>query len=148
MSKMTKNVALRLSDKIAWDLESFLFEASRQSLMFIGEGLRRIDGGHCFYCGSKVQAVDVDHVVPFSLYPRDLTHNFVISHPSCNRSKSDTIAAKPHLERWLEHITRNDDALKEIGEAAGRNADLAATPKKSGDSDAAKKFGDLFGGGD
>jgi hypothetical protein len=77
-----------------------------------------------------------------------LTHNFVISHPSCNRSKSDTIAAKPHLERWLEHITRNDDALKETGEAAGRNADLAATPKKSGDSDAAKKFGDLFGGGD
>jgi 5-methylcytosine-specific restriction endonuclease McrA len=109
------------------DLESFLFETSRQSLMIIGEGLRRIGGSHCFYCGGKVQAVDVDHFVPFSLYPRDLTHNFVISHPNCNRSKSDTLAAKPHLERWLEHITKNDDALREIGEAAGRNADLSAT---------------------
>ncbi|MEI8168838.1 MAG: HNH endonuclease [Rhodoferax sp.] len=109
------------------DLESFLFETSRQSLMIIGEGLKRIGGSHCFYCRSKVQDGDVDHFIPFSLYPRDLAHNFVISHPACNRSKSDTLAAKPHLESWMEHITKNDDALREIGEAAGRTADLSAS---------------------
>lgn len=53
------------------DLESFLFETSRQSLAIIGAGLRRIDN-HCFYCRAKVNESDVDHFIPFSLYPRDL----------------------------------------------------------------------------
>jgi 5-methylcytosine-specific restriction endonuclease McrA len=108
------------------DLESFLFETSRQSLKIIGDGLKQLDD-NCFYCRSKVQEADVDHFIPFAMYPRDLTHNFVISHPSCNRSKSDTLAAKPHLERWMEHTTKNDDSLREIGEAAGRNTDLTAS---------------------
>jgi hypothetical protein len=53
-------------------------------------------------------------------------HNFVLAHPACNRSKSDTLAARPHLERWLEHVTRHDDALREIGETAGRISDLSS----------------------
>ncbi len=109
------------------DLESFLFETSRQALVIIAEGLRRLTNAHCFYCGSTVHDSDVDHFVPFSLYPRDLMHNFVLSHPSCNRSKSDTLAARPHLERWLEHITRHDDALREIGANAGRISDLSSS---------------------
>ncbi len=106
------------------DLESFLFETSRQTLAVIGSGLRLLTSSHCFYCGAKVGEADVDHFVPFSLYPRDLMHNFVHAHPACNRSKSDTLAAKPHLERWLEHVSKNDDALQEVGHAAGRTADL------------------------
>jgi 5-methylcytosine-specific restriction endonuclease McrA len=109
------------------DLESFLFETSRQSLAILGEGLRRIDNGHCFYCRAKVHQADVDHFMPFSLYPRDLTHNFVLAHPACNRSKSDALAARMHLDRWLEHITINDDAIREIGNAAGRNTDMSAS---------------------
>ena len=109
------------------DLESFLFETPRQALELIGTGLRRLAGNHCFYCGTAVHQADVDHFVPFSLYPRDLVHNFVLAHPSCNRSKSDTLAARPHLERWLDYITRHDDALREIGQAAGRTADLKAS---------------------
>jgi hypothetical protein len=53
-------------------------------------------------------------------------HNFVLAHPACNRSKSDTLAARKHLERWLDHITRNDDALREIGDTAGRISDLSS----------------------
>ncbi len=102
------------------DLESFLFETSRETLEVIGAGLRRFTGGRCFYCGATVHEADVDHFIPFSLYPRDLVHNFVLAHPACNRSKSDTLAARPHLESWLEYITSRDDALREIGEAAGR----------------------------
>ena len=108
------------------DLEAFLFETPRQALAIIGEGLRRLTNGHCFYCGSMAHDADVDHFVPFSMYPRDLMHNFVLAHPSCNRSKSDTLAARPHLENWLEHITRHDDALREIGDTAGRISDLAS----------------------
>lgn len=104
------------------DLESFLFASSRQSLAVMAEGLRKLDGAKCFYCGSAVTVADVDHYIPFSLYPRDLAHNFVLAHPSCNRSKSDTLAAWPHLERWLNRLDGNRDDLAEIGEQAGFHA--------------------------
>ena len=106
------------------DLEDFLFTASRQSLMAVGVGLRKLDGAKCFYCQQALTGADVDHFVPFSQYPRDLAHNFVLAHPSCNRSKSDTLAAHPHLERWLERLTCHDDALHEIGQTAGMIGDV------------------------
>ena len=109
------------------DLAAFLFETPRQALVVIGNGLRKLAGGHCFYCESHVAEADVDHFIPFSLYPRDLMHNFVLAHPSCNRSKSNTLAARPHLQRWLDQMTRHDDALHEIGEAAGLSAEIDAS---------------------
>ena len=62
--------------------------------------------------------------MPYSQYPRDLAHNFVLAHPACNRSKSDTLAARPHLEGWLERLVHHADALAEIGQAAGMIADV------------------------
>ena len=109
------------------DLAGFLFETPRQVLEVIGSGLKRLTGSQCFYCGSKFDRADVDHFVPFSMYPRDLMHNFVLAHPACNRSKSNALAARPHLERWLEYILRHSDDLREIGQAAGRTADLTAS---------------------
>jgi 5-methylcytosine-specific restriction endonuclease McrA len=100
------------------DLEAFLFETSRQSLVIVQTGLRKISS-KCFYCGSSVNEADVDHFIPHSLYPRDLAHNFVLAHPSCNRSKSDTLAAKSHLHRWLEFVQTNADNLSQIGYDAG-----------------------------
>ena len=111
------------------DLEDFLFSASRQSLIAMGQGLRKLDGGKCFYCAQALTEVDVDHFVPFSQYPRDLAHNFVLAHPRCNRSKSDTLAAGPHLERWLERIGRHADAIGEIGMTAGMLADAQVSRK-------------------
>ncbi|MEO8655336.1 MAG: HNH endonuclease signature motif containing protein, partial [Ramlibacter sp.] len=108
------------------DLESFLFETPRATLAVIGAGLRRLDA-RCFYCRGPVVEADVDHFIPFSMYQKDLAHNFVLAHPACNRSKSDTLAARPHLEQWLEHATRNNDALQEIGQSAGRIANLASS---------------------
>ena len=111
------------------DLEDFLFSASRQSLLAMGQGLRKLDGSKCFYCAQALTEADVDHFVPFSQYPRDLAHNFVLAHPRCNRSKSDTLATGPHLERWLERIGRHADALQEIGMAAGMLADAQVSRK-------------------
>ena len=107
----------------AGDLEDFLFSTSRQSLALIGQGLRRLDGDRCFYCGQHMNGTDVDHFVPFVLYPRDLAHSFVLAHPVCNRSKSDTLAAKPHLERWLERLSKRSVELTEIGASAGVASD-------------------------
>lgn len=38
---------------------------------------------------------------------------FVLAHPTCNRSKSGTLAGGPHLERWLERIGQNTKAIDE-----------------------------------
>ncbi len=84
-------------------------------------------GPHCFYCGGAIDEADVDHFVPLSLYPRDLTHNFVLAHSSCNHSKSDALAAKAHLERWVEYVDRHRDSLREIGSAAGMMSDVVAS---------------------
>lgn len=109
------------------DLEEFLFATSRQSLLLLGNGLRKVDGTTCFYCGHELSAVDVDHFIPFVQYPRDLAHNFVLAHPSCNRSKSDTLAARPHLERWLHRLDHHSDSLSDIGRAAGLIADVGVS---------------------
>ena len=106
------------------DLEDFLFSTSRESLLALGAELRKIDGGKCFYCRDGLTTEDVDHFIPFSLYPRDLAHNFVLAHPGCNRSKSDTLAAKPHLERWIERLVIHSDALAEAGQKAGMVVDV------------------------
>jgi hypothetical protein len=53
-------------------------------------------------------------------------HNFVLAHASCNRSKSNTLAARSHLERWVGYIQRYDDDLKEIAVASGRLAEVDA----------------------
>lgn len=111
------------------DLEEFLFASSRQSLEIMSLGLRKLDGARCFYCGHSVTTADVDHYIPFSQYPRDLAHNFVLAHPACNRSKSDTLAALPHLERWLERLQRHSDALAEIGADSGFVFDAQTTQR-------------------
>ena len=71
----------------------------------------------------------MDHFVPFSHYPRDLAHNSVLAHPTCNRSKSDTLAAGPYLERWLNRITRHANAISEIAMTAGMLADARVSLK-------------------
>jgi len=53
----------------------------------------------------------------------DETHTRIASrwsyHPSCNRSKSATLAARTHLERWLERLELRHDAIAEIGQGTG-----------------------------
>ena len=102
------------------DLHGFLFETSPQSLQLIGTGMTRLFAGRCFYCHQSIQgSPDVDHFIPFSMYGRDIGQNFVIAHPSCNRSKSDTLAAGQHLARWLEQVEKYRDDITEITSTAG-----------------------------
>lgn len=111
---------------VADDLEQFLFEASRQSLASLAVGLRKVDGNNCFYCSAPLNKVDVDHFIPFSLYPRDLAHNFLLAHPACNRSKSSMLAGRQHLERWLERLAKRGDDIADIGLKAGIVVDAQA----------------------
>jgi hypothetical protein len=51
-------------------------------------------------------------------------HNFVLACPSCNRSKSDSLAAKIHLDKWMELTSKNSEAIARIGERAGVSPNL------------------------
>jgi 5-methylcytosine-specific restriction endonuclease McrA len=101
------------------DLNSFLFETSRKTLALVCKGLKEIYGNNCFYCNKKSNNLEVDHFIPFSLYPRDLMHNFVLACPTCNRSKSDTLAAKVHLDKWVELSASNSEAVTSVGDKTG-----------------------------
>jgi len=84
------------------DLSAFLFGTERSSLALYQPILMEVQRGECFYCGGRLQSTAaVDHFVPWSRYPIDLGHNFVLAHISCNSSKADHLAAERHLERWL-----------------------------------------------
>jgi hypothetical protein len=48
----------------------------------------------------------VDHFVPWSRYPVDLAHNFVLTDTSCNANKSDFLPQISFLDRWTK---RNAD---------------------------------------
>lgn len=92
---------------VANDLDEFLFGSERASLGNVVPVLREIQDNHCFYCGKSIQgSPHVDHFIPWTRYPLDLGHNFVLAHNSCNLAKSDMLAAEVHLEKWAE---RNRD---------------------------------------
>jgi len=106
------------------DLHEFLFETNRQSLAIVGVNLSKLFDRRCFYCSRPISKTpDVDHFIPFSLYGRDIAQNFVLAHGECNRSKSDVLAAKRHVDNWLEHISRQKDDIEQIALDAGLISD-------------------------
>ncbi|MBE0598266.1 MAG: HNH endonuclease [Desulfuromonadales bacterium] len=83
------------------DLDEFLFGSERSTWPGLRQILRDVQGGSCLYCGRGVgDAGDIDHFIPWSRYPQDLGHNFVLAHATCNRSKSDLLASPAHLANW------------------------------------------------
>ncbi len=94
------------------DLEFFMFGTPRQNLQEVSVTLAEMQFGRCFYCNDPIRSGgDVDHFIPWTRYPRDLAHNFVLAHAGCNHHKSDMLAAKPHLDRWLERNERYGDEI-------------------------------------
>lgn len=96
----------------ASDLSEFMFGSERANLAACGRVLGEFQNHECFYCQKRLTGPsDVDHFVPWSRYPVDLGHNFVLAHAGCNRAKRDYLADVPHLERWA---TRNARYGKEL----------------------------------
>jgi 5-methylcytosine-specific restriction endonuclease McrA len=101
------------------DLESFLFEASRENLIQLRPILIDYQHGKCFYCSKNITAnskADVDHFIPWKKYSRNLAENLVLSCATCNRSKSDMLGAKVHLTNWLSNVANNLQRNSEIHE--------------------------------
>lgn len=101
------------------DLAEFLFGAERAGLKAIVDGLREVQAGRCFYCQRAIaNGPAVDHFIPWSRYPRDLGHNFVLAHVTCNANKRDMLAAPLHLERWVSRALGEQKVLRQILETA------------------------------
>lgn len=100
------------------DLEAFMFGLTRSNLEPAREFLMQLQSQCCFYCGKSLgRAGEVDHFVPWSKYPRDLAHNFVLADAECNRSKSDMLAGLVHLEHWRQRNSEYGDTIAgELGE--------------------------------
>jgi 5-methylcytosine-specific restriction endonuclease McrA len=100
------------------DLEAFMFGLTRSNLEPAREFLVKLQSRRCFYCGESLGAAgDVDHFVPWSKYPRDLAHNFVLAHSACNRAKSDMLAGLVHVEHWRQRNAEHGDVIGgELGE--------------------------------
>lgn len=97
------------------DLRAFLFGTQRNSLERIKHVLYEIQEGRCFYTGRNLNLseVEVDHFIPWSRYPIDLGHNFVLTSGPTNRSKSNYIAAEQYLCKWTEFCLKNQSDLAE-----------------------------------
>lgn len=101
------------------DIGSFLFGAERASLGLYRPLLLELQEDTCFYCHAPLrQTGEVDHFVPWSRYPVDLGHNFVLAHRACNGKKRDYLAAEPHLAAWRERNDRHAQALEQFFQQA------------------------------
>lgn len=94
------------------DLHQFLFGAKRAPLLLVQGPLRELQQNRCFYCSKQMSnQVDVDHFVPWALYPLDLGHNFVVAHRKCNSDKRERLASEQHLRAWVERNRSYGDEL-------------------------------------
>jgi hypothetical protein len=95
------------------DLNEFLFGSERANLAEVKPILEDFQSGECFYChrALKDEKAHVDHFIPWSRYPVDLGHNFVLAHATCNGKKSDRLASAEHLEAWVDYQNRNSKSL-------------------------------------
>jgi len=113
----------------ATDLSAFMFGSERDDLGAFVPILRDLQMNTCFYCGAtlKNRKLAVDHFVPWSLYPNDLGHNFVLADETCNSKKSDALAAIRHLEAWWRRLEDHGPALGTEFDGAGLLHDAASS---------------------
>lgn len=94
------------------DIGSFMFGAERSSLEAYRPLLLDMQKDTCFYCQQSLRRTgEVDHFIPWSRYPVDLGHNFVLAHRTCNGKKRDYLAAELHLAAWAERNVKHTDLL-------------------------------------
>jgi hypothetical protein len=110
------------------DLGLFLFGQARSGLDAYRSILFDVQKGVCLYCQKPLaRQTQVDHFIPWSRYPADLGHNFVLAHTQCTSDKSDFVAAERHLAAWSQRNSESRDELNERLIEASLPCDPTAT---------------------
>ncbi|WP_286797986.1 HNH endonuclease domain-containing protein [Psychrobacter sp. UBA6291] len=63
--------------------------------------------------------MEVDHFIPWSKYPIDTTHNFVLTDHRCNNSKRDYLAEELFYEKWLERNQQHGHTIEQQAKTIG-----------------------------
>ena len=92
------------------NLEQFMFEPNRNQLNAVANVLVDLQDCKCFYCNKPMRKGNyvVDHFIPWSMYPSDTGHNFVLADSSCNSKKSNLLASDEFLHKWQERNEEQD----------------------------------------
>ena len=92
------------------NLEQFIFEPSRNQLNAVANVLVELQECKCFYCNKPMRkgGYAVDHFIPWSMYPSDTGHNFVLADSNCNSKKSNLLASDEFLLKWRERNEEQD----------------------------------------
>lgn len=101
-------------------LEAFMFGSSRVPLVRYAEWLYELQGGRCFYLGTRLRepkSGQVDHFLPRARYALDAPANLVLASKAANNDKRDHIASERHLAGWTR---RNADL--QVPKALGASA--------------------------
>ena len=95
------------------DLDEFMFAPSRNQLGQVADFLIDLQQCQCFYCGKSLKnsKYAVDHFIPWSLYPADTGHNFVLADDKCNSQKSNYLASEQFLQKWQERNYLHDQSI-------------------------------------
>lgn len=110
------------------ELGTFLFGQERANLDAYRPILMDVQHGTCLYCQKPLpKQSQVDHFVPWSRYPADLGHNFVLAHQGCNHAKSDYLVAEKHLAAWVERNQLHQEELRSRLQEAALPCDLLAS---------------------
>lgn len=92
------------------DLNEFMFAPSRSQLNAVANVLVDLQESRCFYCNKPMKKGNyaVDHFIPWSMYPSDTGHNFVLADSHCNSKKSNFLASDEFLYKWQERNEEQD----------------------------------------
>ncbi|MDQ6617457.1 MAG: hypothetical protein M3083_22600 [Actinomycetota bacterium] len=107
-------------------LRTHLFGTDRVAFpKVLREGLAELQGGNCFYCGSRLTRTgQVDHFLAWSRWPNDAVENLVLA-DRCNGDKSDHLAALEHVERWVARLGDYSEALSLLASSGRWTSDLS-----------------------
>jgi hypothetical protein len=109
------------------DLGTFLFGQERADVETYRPILMDVQQGKCLYCQKALtKQAQLDHFIPWSRYPADIGHNFVLAHDKCNNAKLDYVAAEQHLAAWAERNRVHQAELQERMHKAALPYDPAA----------------------
>lgn len=92
------------------DLNQFMFAPSRSQLNAVANVLVELQECKCFYCNKPMKKGNyaVDHFIPWSIYPSDTGHNFVLADDKCNSKKGNFLASDDFLSKWQERNEEQD----------------------------------------
>ena len=116
------------------DLNEFMFSPSRNQLGQVANVLLDLQQCQCFYCGKslKNRKYAVDHFIPWSLYPADTGHNFVLADDVCNSQKSNYLASEDFLEQWMIRNQLHNQTIQSEISQLGFLTDLERSHRVAG----------------